>query len=42
MLKSHNISPADLPQAAIGPGISIFSKYEVMESDDSKMSLKTH
>ena len=41
ILKNSNISPADLPQSSIGPGISIYSECEVMESDDSKMSLKT-
>ena len=30
-----------MPQSSIGPGISIYSEYDVMESDDSKMSLKT-
>lgn len=34
------IAPVDLAQAAIGPGIAIFSKYEsILESDGSKMSV---
>ena len=41
-LKAANISPADIPQASIGPGISIFSQYHaVLEADDSPMSVKT-
>tara|TARA_R110001583_G_scaffold66746_3_gene191494 strand:+ start:19609 stop:22503 length:2895 start_codon:yes stop_codon:yes gene_type:complete len=34
------IAPVDLAQAAIGPGIAIFSKYEsILEADGSKMSV---
>lgn len=34
------IVPVDLAQAAIGPGMAIFSKYEgILESDGSKMSV---
>lgn len=34
------IAPVDLAQAAIGPGMAIFSKYEaILESDGSKMSV---
>lgn len=41
-LKSANISPADIPQSSIGPGIGIFSRYQaVLENDDSHMSVKT-
>ena len=41
-LQAANISPADMPQSAIGPGIGIFSRYDaVLESDDSPMSVKT-
>ena len=36
-----NIAPVDIPQAAIGPGIGIFSRYaSVIESDDRPMSVK--
>ena len=36
------ITPADLPQSAIGPGIEVFSRYaSVLESDDSRMTMKT-
>ena len=41
-LQSSNVSPADMPQSAIGPGVGIFSKYEsVLEANDSPMSMKT-
>ena len=41
-LKAANISPADIPQSSIGPGIGIFSRYQaVLENDDSHMSVKT-
>ncbi|MDB9958357.1 DUF1156 domain-containing protein [Oceanospirillaceae bacterium] len=34
------IAPVDLAQAAIGPGIGIFSKYDgILEADGSKMSV---
>ncbi len=39
-LQSANISPVDVPQAAIGPGIGVFSSFDrVLESDDSAMSV---
>lgn len=41
-LKGANISPADMPQSAIGPGIGAFSRFSaVLEADDSNMSVKT-
>lgn len=41
-LQGANIAPADMPQAAIGPGMGVFSRYKaVLESDDSPMSVKT-
>ncbi len=41
-LQAANVSPADMPQSAIGPGMGIFSRYKgVLESDDSHMSVKT-
>ncbi|MBL8152468.1 MAG: hypothetical protein JNN15_21290, partial [Blastocatellia bacterium] len=40
-LQHGNIAPVDLAQAAIGPGMSIFSRYsKVVESDGSPMSVK--
>lgn len=37
-----NIAPVDMPQASIGPGIGVFSRYEaVLESDDSQMSVRS-
>ena len=42
VMQQGNIAPADLPQAAIGPGIGIFSQYDrILERDDSPMSVKT-
>ncbi len=41
-LQDANVSPADMPQSAIGPGMGVFSRYQtVLESDDSQMSVKT-
>ena len=39
-LQSASIAPADLPQAALGPGMGIFSKYDaVLEGDDNPMNV---
>ena len=41
-LQKANISPADMPQAAIGPGMGVFSRCKaVLEADDSPMTVKT-
>jgi putative DNA methylase len=41
-LQRGNIAPVDLAQAAIGPGMAIFSRYSaVLESDGSPMSVHT-
>jgi putative DNA methylase len=41
-LQSGNIAPVDLAQAAIGPGMGIFSRYaKVIESDGSNMTVRT-
>lgn len=41
-LQKSNISPADMPQSAIGPGMGIFSRYKaVLEADDSSMTVNT-
>jgi putative DNA methylase len=41
-LQAANISPADMPQSAIGPGMGAFSRYKaILESDDSAMSVKS-
>jgi putative DNA methylase len=41
-LQQGNIAPVDLAQAAIGPGMAIFSRYaKVLESDGSPMSVRT-
>lgn len=41
-LQQGNIAPVDLAQAAIGPGIAIFSKYrEVLEPDGTSMRVRT-
>jgi putative DNA methylase len=41
-LQQGNIAPVDLAQAAIGPGISVFSRYaKVIEADGQPMSVRT-
>ena len=41
-LQKANISPADMPQSAIGPGMGVFTRCEaVLEADDSPMTVKT-
>jgi putative DNA methylase len=41
-LQHGNIAPVDLAQAAIGPGMAIFSRYRrVVESDGSAMRVRT-
>ena len=42
MFKNENISPVDMAQSAIGPGMSIFSRYtSVKEADGSPMRVHT-
>ncbi|MDC0253130.1 DUF1156 domain-containing protein [Chloroflexi bacterium] len=39
---NSNISPVDVSQAMIGPGMSIFTKYaKILESDGRQMTVKT-
>lgn len=41
-LQQGSIAPVDLPQAAIGPGMAVFSRYsKVMEPDGSPMSVRS-
>ena len=41
-LQSANIAPVDMMQSAIGPGISVFSRYDhVLEADGTEMSVRT-
>jgi putative DNA methylase len=41
-LQKGNIAPVDLAQAAIGPGMSIFSRYsKVLEADGNSMRVRT-
>jgi len=41
-LQKGNIAPVDLAQAAIGPGMAVFSRYaKVLESDGAAMSVRT-
>lgn len=41
-LQQGNIAPVDLAQAAIGPGIAIFSRYNiVIETDGTPMTVRT-
>ena len=40
-LQQGQIAPVDLPQAAIGPGMAVFSRYHgVLEPDGSKMTVR--
>jgi putative DNA methylase len=40
-LQKGNIAPVDLAQAAIGPGMAVFSRYsKVLESDGSAMTVR--
>jgi putative DNA methylase len=42
LLQEGNIAPVDLPQAAIGPGMAIFSRHaKVLEPDGSTMTVRT-
>lgn len=42
LLQQGNIAPVDLAQAAIGPGMAIFSSYaKVLEPDGSPMTVRT-
>ncbi|GJF18941.1 hypothetical protein NGTWS1803_08550 [Mycolicibacterium cyprinidarum] len=41
-LQHGAIAPVDLPQAAIGPGMAVFSRYSaVLEPDGSKMTVRS-
>src|SRR5205085_9231827 len=41
-LQHGNIAPVDLAQAAIGPGMAVFSRYsKVLESDGTPMRVRT-
>ncbi|OMC38985.1 hypothetical protein A5740_02785 [Mycobacterium sp. GA-1841] len=41
-LQQGAIAPVDLPQAAIGPGMAVFSRYSaVLEPDGTKMSVRS-
>jgi putative DNA methylase len=41
-LQHGNIAPVDLAQAAIGPGMAVFTRYaRVMETDGSPMTVRT-
>jgi len=40
-LQAANITPADMPQSAIGPGMGVYSRYRsVIESDDRPMNVR--
>jgi putative DNA methylase len=42
ILQKSNLAPVDLAQAALGPGMGIFSKYKsVLEQDGSNMKVRT-
>lgn len=41
-LQQGQVAPVDLPQAAIGPGMAVFSRYSaVLEADGSKMTVRS-
>ena len=41
-LQQSNVAPVDLAQAAIGPGMAVFTRYEqVLEADGTKMSVRS-
>jgi putative DNA methylase len=41
-LQQGKLRPVDLPQAAIGPGMAVFSRYSsVIENDGSKMTVRS-
>ncbi len=41
-LQSSNIAPVDMAQAAIGPGMAVYSKYkQVLEADGTPMGVRT-
>ncbi|OBK03534.1 hypothetical protein A5746_20670 [Mycolicibacterium conceptionense] len=41
-LQQGQVAPVDLPQAAIGPGMAVFSRFNaVVEPDGSKMTVKS-
>lgn len=41
-LQKSNIAPVDMAQSAIGPGISVYSRYKsVLESDGSPMTVRS-
>jgi len=41
-LQAGNIAPVDLQQAAIGPGMAVFSRYQkVLETDGTRMTVRT-
>jgi putative DNA methylase len=41
-LQQGSIAPVDLPQAAIGPGMAVFSRYaKVIESDGTTMTVRS-
>lgn len=41
-LQTSNIAPVDMAQAAIGPGMGVYSRYaKVMEADGSAMGVRT-
>ncbi len=42
VLQQETIAPVDLAQAAIGPGMEVFSKYDrVLEADGTSMAVRT-
>jgi putative DNA methylase len=41
-IRRASVSPVDMPQSVIGPGMGVFTRYvRVLEDDDSPMTVKT-
>ncbi|TIX43847.1 MAG: DUF1156 domain-containing protein [Mesorhizobium sp.] len=41
-IRAAGVGPVDMQQSVIGPGMGVFTRYsEVLEDDDSKMTVKT-
>ncbi|WP_227004825.1 hypothetical protein [Acetobacter senegalensis] len=41
-LRADKVSPVDMPQSIIGPGMGVFTRYaSVLEDDDNAMSVRT-
>ena len=39
-LQRGNIAPVDLAQAAIGPGMAVFTRYEILDAEGKALSVR--